>query len=188
MDKSIDFESYQTFTYSSKKNTASHPKVLHWIEQTEMNAEMDKADSEQSNASERSTGNFFKYCKVFHKSSLPSRLKYKNGTADTDPLKAELFLKFSASITLNCVRFQKHPSLISIQSLTQLLLLISRYVKYVNRWTRKKVMAPTIYCQYCSIKYKHLYLILSIAAIVSPIHKKTIKVTLKIIDPSPFFV
>ena len=98
-----------------------------------MNVEMDKADYEQSHASERSTGKLFKYCKAFHKSSLPSRLKYKNETADTDSLKAELFSKFSVSVTLNRIRFQKHPNLIPIQSLTQLVLVISRYVKYFNR-------------------------------------------------------
>ena len=115
-----------------KKYTESHPKVLHLIEQTETNAEMDKADYEQSPASERSARKFFNYFKVFQKSSLPGILKYKNETADTDPLKAELFSKFLLLCTLNRVRFQNHPSLILIQSLIQLLLLSSRYVKYVN--------------------------------------------------------
>ena len=43
-----------------KKYTESHPKVLHLIEQTETNAEIDKADFEQSPASERSTEKLFK--------------------------------------------------------------------------------------------------------------------------------
>ena len=81
-----------------KKYTESHPKVLHLLGQTEKNAEMDKADYEQSLASERSTGKFLIYFKASHKSSLPSILKYKNETADTDPLKAELFSKFFASV------------------------------------------------------------------------------------------
>ena len=123
---------------------------------------MNKADYEQSLASERFTGKLLKYFKAFHKSSLPSILKYKNETADTDPLKAELFSNFSLLCTLNRVRFQNHPNLIPIRSLIQLVLLSSRYVKYVNRWTWMKVKAPTIYRLYCSLKHKHLYLILSI--------------------------
>ena len=74
---------------------------MHLIEQTETNAEMIKAESEQSLASERSTGKFLKYSKAFHKSSIPSILKYKNETADTDPLKAELFSNKSQSVKGN---------------------------------------------------------------------------------------
>ena len=92
-----------------KKYTESHPKVLHLIEQTETNAEMDKADYEQSLESERLTGTLFKYFKAFHKSSLPSILKYKNETADTDPLKAELFSKLFASVYIESCTFSEPP-------------------------------------------------------------------------------
>ena len=56
----------------------------------------------------------------------------QNETVDTDPLKAELFSKFSLLCTLIRVRFQNHPNLIPIQSLIKLVLLSLRYVKYVN--------------------------------------------------------
>ena len=47
-------------------------------------------------------------------------------------------------------------------------------------------MAPTIYCQYCSLKHKNLYLTLSIAAKISPIHKKNNKSDIEIYRPVSF--
>ena len=133
-----------------KKYTESHPKVLHLIEQTETNAEMDKADYEQSLASERSTGKLFKYFKAFHKPTLPSILKYKNAAADTDPLQAVLFSKFFASVYIESCTFSEPPEPDSNTVLDIISLLSSRYLKYVNRRTRIKIKTPTIYCQYCS--------------------------------------
>ena len=91
---------------AQKKYTESNPKNLHLIEQTETNAEMNKADYEQSLASERLTGKLFK---AFHKSSLPSIMKYKNETADTDPLKSELLSKFFASVCIDSYTFSEPP-------------------------------------------------------------------------------
>ena len=89
------------FTYSSKEIYRVSFKSLHLSEQTETNAEMNKADCEQSLASERSMGKLFKYSKAFHKSSLPSILKYKIETTDTDHLKAELLLTFFVQASLS---------------------------------------------------------------------------------------
>ena len=90
-----------------KKHTESHSKVLHLIEQTETNAEMDKTDYEHPLTSAQSTGKLFKYFRAFHRSSLPSILKYKNEAADTDPLKAELFSRFFASVYVELCTFSE---------------------------------------------------------------------------------
>ena len=50
---------------AQKIYSESHPKVLHLIEQTKTNAEMDKADYEQSPASEKSMGKLLNTLKLF---------------------------------------------------------------------------------------------------------------------------
>ena len=62
---------------------------------------MDKADYEQSLASERSTVKLFKY--------FLNTLNYKNETADTDPLMAELLSKFFASVYIEWCTFSEPP-------------------------------------------------------------------------------
>ena len=145
-----------------KKYTESHPKVLHLIEQTETDAEMDKADYEQSLASERSTGKLFKYFKAFHKPSLPSILKYKNAAADTDPLQAELFSKFFASVYIESCTFSEPPEPDSNTVLDTISFTELQILEICQSSNTNKNKGPDHLLPVMSLKHKHLYIILSI--------------------------
>ena len=174
---------------AQKIYTESHPKVLHLIKQTKTNAEMDKADYEQSPALEKSMGKLFKYFKAFYNSSLPSILKYKNETADTDPLKVELISKFFGVVYIESCTFSEPDSntALDIISFTELEIREICQSLNTNKSKGPDDLPPVLFIKTQASLSHSIYQIFSKiiqnrrfpeywkAAIISPIHKKTIK-------------
>ena len=187
-----------------KKNTESHPKILLLIEQTETNAEMDKADYEQSLASEQSTGKLLKYFKAFHNLSLPSILKFKNETADTDPFKAEFFSKFFASVYNELCTLSEPPepdskTILDTISFTELEIREICQSLNMNKSKGAEDLSPALFIKTQASLSHSIYQIFSKviqtrrfpdywrAAIIIPVHKKDDKNDFEIYRPVSLF-